>query len=565
MKKLLLVFVTFLISNLCVAQPTMAEWVSTFGGNGTEFPFDLHLDEEDNSYLTGYFTGSVNFGSGAGAVMLSSKGEIDAFVAKYDADGELQWAVQLGGTGEDQGNGVTTDADGNVYVTGYFEMTVDFDPGEGVANMNSAGNKDIFIVKLSATGEWIWSKRIGDTSTDEAQDIALDENGGVYLTGRFTRDVDFDPGSGTAVLDGWGSVPDMFILKLDQDGAYEWAKKIGVGEPDRGETLAIAPDGTVVIAGIFSGNVDFDPGAGTTQIFGAGLADVFVTKFTAAGDFVWASTFRGEGFETCQDIAIDNDGNIYAGGWFRETVDFNNGGAPLVLTSEGAEDSFLAKFNPAGDVLWVKQIGGENLEWTYNIAVDVLGDVYATGFFYDTVDFDPGPGVSNLTSASIEDIFLYKLSTDGDFRWAKRMGGPMSQSGYGLEIGASGDIFTTGTFRNTSDLDPEETVWNFTAVDGADGYLLKVDQTVISSVREAEQLELQLFPNPSVGNLTIAFEKPLHDAILRIRSVSGAIILDNIQLLGHQIELDISSQPAGLYLVEIQSGTIFQQMKWLKM
>jgi hypothetical protein len=559
-----------LLFGLCtltgVAQATMLDWVATLNGSGFIFTNDIHLDEDENVYVCGRFTGTTDFDPSGEVLNLSAAGEQDGFVGKYDTDGNLVWALKVGGTGDDQITGVGTDPNGNVYVTGFFTGSGDFDPGEEVLTLTSAGNRDFFVLKLDSDGNLVWHIQIGDTSTDESNDLAVDSNGNIFVTGRFTRNVDFDPGPGTAILDNFGSPPDVFILKLNSDGEYQWAEKLGVGNPDSGTAIELDPNGDVIVSGLFTGMVDFDPGPGTTEFFGTGLGDVFFTKYSSEGAFMWATATEGDGFTTCQDLAIDTDGNIYGTGWFTNEVTFKSpNGANVNLTSLGAEDSFVSKISPNGQLEWVRQLGGQSLDWSYSIAVDILGDVYTTGFFYDTADFDPGAGTANLTSESIEDIFLSKLTTDGDFVWAKRMGGAGSEAGYGIKIGNTGDIYTLGTFFQTADLDPEDTQFNVSSSGGADGYIVKIDQTVISSIPEIVAEDLAIFPNPSAGALTIQSASSLQNAVATLRTLDGKWIAQYSGLFGEQVQLDLSTYTTGIYIIEIRNGADRWLQKWLKL
>ena len=215
----------------------------------------------------------------------------------------FDWAISEGGTSTDLSFCITTDDEENVYVTGIFQNTVDFDPGPSVALHSSNGVSDIFIQKLSPTGELIWVKSIGGISADFGYAIATDEEGNVFVTGNFHLTVDFDPGPGVfnLIADGSQSEEDIFILKLDSDGNFVWAKKIGGPFADSGNSIDLDGTGNIYVTGIFSDQVDFDPGLGVSNISSNGDLDAFVLKLDSNGEFLWVKNM-GEAKQMKEDV-----------------------------------------------------------------------------------------------------------------------------------------------------------------------------------------------------------------------------------------------------------------------
>ena len=173
------------------------------------------MDDSGNVHTTGSFEGTVDFDPGAGSATRTSSGSLDVFVQKLNASGTYDWAISFGASSSDQGYSVTVDASGNVYTTGSFLGTADFDPGSGTANLTSAGPWDIFIQKLNASGNFVWAKSFGDSSIDGGYSITTDASGNIFTTGHFAGTVDFNPGVGTANLTSAGNY-DIFIQKLSQ-------------------------------------------------------------------------------------------------------------------------------------------------------------------------------------------------------------------------------------------------------------------------------------------------------------------------------------------------------------
>ena len=371
-----------------------------------------------------------------------------------------EWAKRIGGAGDQYANDMVVDNQGNVYIVGVLQGTnIDFDPGIGTAYLSSAGMIDIFIAKYDPSGNYIWAKRIGGTSDDIATRIKIDHSGNIYISGWFSStNVDFDPGSGTAILSSAGST-DIFFAKYDKDGNYVWAKRIGTSLGDGCHDIDVDYLGNVYITGYFYGtSTDFDPGPGTALLSSVGNSgDVFFAKYDSSGNYLWAKSVGGSSYEVGNGITADNWGNVYLTGPFSGTdVDFDPGPDTAYLTSAGGYDVFFAKYDPSGNYLWAKRVGGTGDDIGGDIVVDSLSNIYIPCYFHGTsVDFDPGPGTSYLSSAGGFDIALAKYDASGNYLWANRFGGPGDDYSGGILLDEEANIYLTGSFTGTNvDFDP---------------------------------------------------------------------------------------------------------------
>ena len=387
---------------------------------------------------------------------------------------DFGWARQFGGAGIDVGYDVTTDGAGNVYVTGYFEGVVDFDPGAGVANLTSAGGDDIFIVKLNSAGSLIWARRMGGAGSERAWNVVVDTNGNVHTTGWFEGTADFDPGAGVANLTAVGQ-NNAFVSKLDSSGNFVWAKMLGGAGYSEGEGIGVDAAGNIYTAGFFNGPGDFDPGAGVFTMTPAGNEDVYVSKLDSSGNFVWARRMGGSNYAYPVGLALDSNSNIHLVGSFTGSVDFNPGVGTATLTAAGEEDIFVSKLDSAGNYLWARGFGGAAFDYAYDIAVDGNGNVLTTGSYFGTVDFDPGAGTFNLTSAGIDDAFVSKLDASGDFVWAGSLGSSEFDFGADVAVDDEGNVYTTGLFMASGDFDPGPGVFNLTSAGGDEIFVSKLD------------------------------------------------------------------------------------------
>lgn len=394
------------------------------------------------------------------------------------------WAKQLGGTMADKGNAVEVDASGNVYTIGTFSGTCDFDPSAASYTLTSSGNQDVYISKLNSTGNFVWAKKIGGTSADYLDDITIDATGNIYLIGEFTNTVDFDPGAGTFTMTTTGTGTDIFVLKLDVNGNFLWAKQMGSPWWDSGNSISIDAAGNVVITGDFAttsaGPIDMDPGPGTftfTSGAGGGNTDIFIEKLTSAGNFVWAKQIGGINGDFGNSLKTDNSNNIYVGGYFTGTTDFDPNAGTTNLVSLGMEDIYILKLDGSGNFVWARNMGSNTVDYCKAIAIDASGNVYSTGSFRGTADFDPSAASYTLASVAGDDIFISKLDNSGNFVWAKSMGGTSADVANAIATDASGDVYTTGIFRTTMDFDPATSSYTLSPLGFGDVFVHKLSST----------------------------------------------------------------------------------------
>jgi len=394
---------------------------------------------------------------------------------------KLDWAKGIGNSNSEiimRGKNFI-DNSGNIYSTGYFSGTVDFDPGAGTTELVSNGGNDIYLLKLDSDGDFVWVKQIGGTGSDEGKMVYLDSTSqNIFIAGSFSSTVDFDPGAGTTNLTSAGII-DAFILKLDSNGDFVWVKKIGGTSNDWVANVTVDSDGNVYSTGTFVGAaVDFDPGAGTTNLSAGSSEGSFVQKLDSNGDFVWAKSFSGNTWGNWPGvIKVTSDGSVYTGGTFRGTTDFDPGAGTSSLTSNGTYDGFLSKLDSSGNFVWIKRIGGNSTDFVNTIDFDSDGNLYiGSGISStDAVDFDPGAGTTTLTSYGSQDIFVTKLDSNGDFVWVKQVGNTGNESIINIYIDSSDYMYITGLFSSTVDFDPGAGTTNLTSIGSGDAYILKLN------------------------------------------------------------------------------------------
>ncbi|MCP4858662.1 MAG: hypothetical protein GY903_29655, partial [Fuerstiella sp.] len=436
------------------------------------------LDSSGNVYITGSFQGMVDFDPGAGVSNLTSKGNNDIHVTKLDSSGNLVWARSMGGTGNDQGLDIAVDGSGNVYVSGFFTFTADFDPGPGVSNLTVNGggaSGDMFVTKLDSGGNLAWAKSAGSTKGDFGKGVDVDSSGNVYAISHFQNTVDYDPGPGVFNLTSQGS-NDVAIMKLNPSGNFVWAKRMGGPSGDVSTGITVDTADNVYATGCVQGTGgDYDPGPGMVYLTSNGKCDAFVSKLDSSGNFAWAASFGGTLNEFGARVAVDGVGNVYMSGRFEGTADFDPGVGVFNLTSNGDFDAYVSKLDSSGNFVWATSYGGTSFDVS-TANIDGSGNVYVTGKFEGTVDFDPGPDVSNLTSNGDSDIYITRLDSAGNLAWAINMGGTGADQGRDIVVDGSDNIYVTGAFQDTVDFDPGAGVANRTSAGGNDIFVLQLTQ-----------------------------------------------------------------------------------------
>lgn len=409
----------------------------------------IEVDAEGAAYSIGNFSGAFDSDPGPDSFILNAGEKWHTFVTKLNAAGDFVWAKQIGGANTNEhmlAMASTFDPFGNLYVTGSFSGTVDFDPGPDVANLVSTAYPSAFILKLTADGEFIWTKQFGGRSQCDA--ITTDVSGNIYLTGHLWDDVDFDPGVGVATLSSPGNF-DAFVCKLDLNGQYIWARQLGnVDTDDDGHSITVDASENVYFAGQFNGPLVWKKGATEAGKAGTG-ASAFLAKLDQTGNYVWTRQTAAFTNIRTANVVLDQDGNVFLSTHFSDTADFAPGAATLLLTSNGSRDIALSKFDSAGTHLWTKQIGGTGTEHASELSVDRHGDIYLAGSYQGTADFDPGPGVVDRVS-SYSGGFVLKLNNNGEYQFVRDVSGFGYVSYNSIEVTPDGGIYVAASLRDGS-------------------------------------------------------------------------------------------------------------------
>ena len=521
------------------AQVPTHIWDLGIGGTSGDRAYAVASDGFGNTFITGTFAGTVNFGGGN-----FTAGSADIFLAKYDASGNHIWSQQFGGTSTDEGWGLATDSAGNVLVIGVFSNTVSF----GDDGVTSAGSRDIFLAKYDPNGAYLWSRTFGGTSSDHGYSVAVDDSDNVVITGFFKVEADF--GGGDLVEAGLG---DVFVAKYASDGTYLWANRYGGSKGDIGREVAFDSAGNVLLTGYSEGTADF--GGGWLTSFGG--VDIFLAKYDANGAHQWSKRFGNVNNCYGYDVVADAADNVIFTGSFIGTVDFEGG--PLASTFHA--DIALAKYDPSGNHVWSEHIGQPSSSGgyviPYGLDVDAAGNTVLTGRFSKTIDFGGG---DITATGNNSDIFLASYASDGSHRWSTKFGSGMQDEGQDVVFDPFGHVAVTGLWTSLIDLGSG----NKTGAGGNDVFVAKYGPdaaTGIPIVERRDGLSVTAYPNPFNPETTIHYALPgaghVEVAVYDVRGARVAMLVDDERGAGSHATLWNGRDARG---VVVASGVYFARV-----
>ncbi len=557
------IFLFTLINSLCFlsiisnAQTPAWLWAKSAKGMGNIKATSVALDNSGNTYMAGYFESPTIIFNPDTLKNTSISDTADIFLTKYDANGNILWAKSAKGRDIDRIYSVAVDASGNIYVAGYFESHTIIFGSDTLTNANIVyGSLDIFLVKYNANGNVLWAKSVGGQGDEEATSVAVDASGNAYVTGIFdSSTLTFGSYTLTNVS---MSENDIFLAKFDVNGNVLWAKSAGGTYPANASANSVAVDvsGNAYITGSFqSSTIIF----GSDTLTSAGYVDLFLAKYNTNGNMLWAKRAGGIYNDVGVSVAADASGNIYVTGNFQSpTITFDSD----TLTSLGGYgyDTYLAKYDTYGNVLWAKSAGGTSDDAVTSIAVNASGNAYITGWFESsTITF----GSNILTNTnSFDDIFYVKYDASGNVIWATKFGSTGDDMAYSIAMDVSGNACLVGSFNSYTLSFGSATLTN---PDGKDIFLAKSGNIVIGINELNNSLNISAFPNPVVDNIIIRVPEIATSDSYRIEilNISGQII-KTIYNNGKETTIDLKNLPSGVYIIKAKTDEGIAIKKFIK-
>lgn len=417
---LLLLFIT------CLSLNAQTNWLMKAGSGGNDEALAIATNSQGDIFTTGYFIQPALFGT----TTLIPSGSGDVFIAKQNSAGIYQWAVKAGGTGSDRGLGICTDADGNIYITGFYSGTAQF--GSFTLNSNAA-SQDVYVAKLNPTGVFEWAVSYGGNDIDLPSGIAIDAQANLIVTGQFKGAGVFGNNQFNSVINPLTNEAsyDIFILKINSTGNLQWAKHGQAKNDDRGLQAATDAAGNIYLTGQYSDTLKL------TNIYPNVAYNVcYLMKLSPAGQEVWFKRLQAS-LTAVTGLVCKND-NLYLTGDFLGQLVLT--GPPAInLSSTFARKIFIAKYTTAGAPVWAQADGSANPLAARAIAVDDNGNAYVTGNFKCAMtEYSDLYGVGVFNSVGFRDIFVVKYDGTGQRLWERQLGG-------------TGDDFAAAMVINTED------------------------------------------------------------------------------------------------------------------
>jgi len=474
--------------------------IAIWGGGNHGYANDVVVDSSGNIHTCGYLTGNGDVDPNLYdeiEVTETPTGSSSSLVTKLDTSGNLVWSSLMDASGQDEVDDCALDASGNVYVTGRFKSSMDFEDDD-TDDVTSLGDYDAYVAKLDSSGAVSWWRVVGGTETVEGHGVDVDSSGNVYFTGTFEGTIDIDPGATTTnvtpVTDSTKS--DVFLVKLDSSGNTVWTRHWGGSNIDIVNDLEIDSSGYVVTVGHHQDTnaaVNYHPIAGgctsscgETLLTGNGNYEGFISRIDADGTLDWVGLVGGGHHDRLMALATDASDNIYATGYYRGsgTPDFDPGtGSSITLPTMSQFDAYVIKVGSDGNGVWAKAFSttsGNSIDSGEAVAVDSSGNVYVAGYFRDTVDFDPGVGTTAIVSTgeTNTDGFGVKLDSSGGLLWAKQIRSPNTVYAFGVDLDSSGNVYISGALWGEADWDPgTDEAWWAVQPGKSDAWVVKWDSS----------------------------------------------------------------------------------------
>lgn len=553
-------------------------WVKQFGGVGQEGIGSIALSSTNEILISGSYNGTVDFNPSPIVTNEStSNGSSDAFVVKFDNDGNYLWHKSYGGTLADGISKAKFDADDNVIGSIVFQGAIDMNPGGTPQLFTSAGNSDGAVIKLTNAGNYSWSGQIESTGNIYTRDFTTDQDGNIYLVGLQFALADFDPSSAVNSLTPV-STGAMFVTKWNSAGAYQWAEFYdnNASISDR-FSVKIDNNGDVVIGGTaaFGQDWDWGPNVMSSQMSSySGARHLFIYKVAPNKDFIFIQPFGTPSFGSVQfgEIAIGSDNSIYFSGTGPADVDFDPSAGQSFLPTAAPITHliFWAKLNSSGELEWADAIGVENTvsnpaNFRVTISLDDAQNLYVSSQFNIEATFGVNSNLEVRTANNTEG-FIMKIgdnclidvsttlgsttitanSTIGSYQWID------CSNGNAIISGATSQSFTPTVTGNYAVV-----IENGSCIDTSICQLVTI---ATSSLTELDGSQIQLYPNPANEIVYLTGLEAGHE--MRILSLNGTMV-SSTKDLSNETSLSVAQLENGVYFIHIYAGDKFVTAKKL--
>jgi len=527
----------------CAAQTPSWLWAENGDGSTSQnAKMGIANDADGNTIVCGnYLSDSITFGYYT--LHNSSPGSYDLFLVKYDATGNVIWAVSHGGDGDDYSYSVATDATGNIYVTGTIGSdSIIF----GNTTLHGTNFHQVFVVKYNANGDVVWAR--GPQGSIAFNGIATDAAANVYLAGSLGTNMNLIFGNDTLTSTIYLS-RNFILVKYDSSGNPIWGRMGACSgnsepyvEPHYVTTDAMA--NVFVTGGFASPTLNFGH---DTILDSVQALNMFVVKYDSSGNSVWAKkvgTADGIGQLQGKGVGVDAHGNVYIGGdAFSTRIDFGTD----TLNTIALYDIFMAKYDQTGNFVWAKVIGGDDYDYCSGLKADPNGDFYITGYFGSTYIALGLDTIHNSNALGNQNIYVIKYNASGNELWASAPAGDGQSAGIAGD--GHGNEWITGYYPSTTMVFGTHTLNNNSG--GNDIFTAKL-MNLVTAIPVENKGTVRIYPNPNTGSFTLAYAQLSAVTQFKVTDLFGRTVYTQ-NITGARAEQTIN---AGI----LQDGVYFWQL-----
>ncbi len=516
-------FICFLCKSVSAQQ---FAWAYGEGGLGNDVATAITHDADGNIYVTGNVAGNVPF-----ANSVASGTVFEVFLAKYSSSGSFQWVKTFGGLNNDKAQGITCYRN-HLYVCGFFEGTATF----GGTTLTSAGAQDVFVIKTDLSGNVVWARQAGGTSSDVANGISVDDAGNVYVCGSFRNSMN----AGTLSASTANLSIESFVMSLDENGNFRWLKNSIGNSTNTATSVAFNHQNGISVCGYFDNRIVI---SGSQLNTPSPSFDAYLASFDLNGDLNWLKRAGSSAEDQGYAVACDKQGNTYMTGYYGGEISFGS----TTLNFRGYNDAFIAKYDAAGNPLWARGAGGGNLDFATSVALDENNNCYISGSFEGSANFS-----GQIVTDADKGIFLASYDENGNFRFVQAAGGVQTDVALGVTV-FNKRAFICGYYWFTC-------FFGSIGVSKADNSFLFVaayNVPEVLSVNALSETGLSLYPNPFTDKLILKSSDASPTKVF-LTDVNGRLLLE---FIGNGTQyVDVSNLSSGVYFVH-HNGTVQRVVK----
>jgi hypothetical protein len=555
MKNLTTFTILFILVSIQI-QAQQLDWSRSLGSSSTPKAASVREDVDRNVYIASQISGNVDVDPGPDTIFTHSFNN-GLLVEKLDPQGNYVWhfyisqsLVQIAPLCMQ-----FTD-DSHFLLVGYSSGKIDLDPGPDSTFFDGSG---LFIAKYDTSASLMWMKSIqnaGMSGPEMNTYFNLDQAGNIYLIGNGYTSSDFDPDTPVVSLTHNG----VFFAKYDSTGQFIFVKGLPGYANIYGIDILCDKADNIYVCGSFDDQMDIDPSPDTVPLVAAGsngYNDIFIAKYTPTGDLNWDFSIGNVALDDNNMFALDDSANIYLTGNYTAgsltQVDFDPGPATHSLTSVGY-DIFIAKYDSSRNYQWVRKISGTGDQRFKSMRRSANGNIYMTGEYMNTTDFDPGTGNTNTqANQNSRDVFTAVYDNNGNYMNSMHIGSPNADYVWDMELTNSFGFYLLGVYQDTLDCDPDTTISNLIGDQNNNIFIAKYSWPVLSMNENVEVNEIKCYPSPASDFLNIELPDGINAREISIYNMTGQkLISSNCRL--PKTTLNVGNFNPGIYLLRVEGA-----------